>query len=79
MKNPWAYIVLRIIAFALPLAALLLLGFNQLFSAIVATAIGATTSILWLSPSREELSKTLFEKYNSESKAAKAEDIEDAD
>ncbi len=76
MKNPLAYIVLRILAFALPLAGLLLLGFNQLFSAIVATAIGATISILWLSRSREQLSKTLYEKYNGESKASTAEDAD---
>ncbi|MCX8530262.1 MAG: hypothetical protein ORN27_09400 [Rhodoluna sp.] len=79
MKNPWAYVVLRLVAFAAPLAGLLLLGFNGLFSTIVATAVGATISILWLSRSREELSKTLYEKYKGESKSAKAEDVEDAD
>jgi uncharacterized RDD family membrane protein YckC len=74
VKNPALYIVFRILAFALPLAVFLLLGFNPYFSAIVATALGTAVSILLLSRSREELSKNLYNKFNSESAAETAED-----
>lgn len=74
MKNPWVYIFLRLLAFGAPLTALLLLGFNAYYSVAIATAIGLTISIVWLSRSREELSKTLYEKYGKESKADTAED-----
>lgn len=76
MKNPLAYVFLRIAAFAIPLIALILLGANKYFSVAIAAAVGLTISIVWLSPSREELSKRLYEKYNSETKADKAEDVD---
>lgn len=74
MKNPWVYIFLRLLAFAAPLTVLLVLGFPVYFSVAVATAIGLTVSIVWLSRSREELSKTLYEKFGKESAADRAED-----
>jgi hypothetical protein len=55
---------------------LLILRFDPIYSVAVATAIGLTISIVWLSRSREELSKTLYDKFNSETKADKAEDSE---
>lgn len=76
MKNPLAYVFLRIAAFAIPLIALILLGANKYFSVAIAAAVGLTISIVWLSPSREELSRRLYEKYNSETKADKAEDVD---
>lgn len=77
MKNPWVYIFLRLAAFGAPLAILLILRFDPYYSVAVATAIGLTISIVWLSKTREELSKTLYEKYNSKSAAEQAEDVED--
>ena len=76
MKNPLAYVFLRIAAFAIPLIALISLGANKYFSVAIAAAVGLTISIVWLSPSREELSRRLYEKYNSETKADKAEDVD---
>lgn len=76
MKNPLAYVFLRIAAFAIPLIALILLGANKYFSVAIAAAVGLTISIVWLSPSREELSRRLYEKYNLETKADKAEDVD---
>jgi hypothetical protein len=76
VKNPALYIVFRVLAFALPLAVLLLLGFNGFFAAIVATAIGTAVSLAVLSRSREELSKTLYNKFNSETAAETAEDAD---
>ena len=70
MKNPWVYIFLRLAAFGAPLAILLILRFDPYYSVAIATAIGLTISIVWLS-------KTLYEKYNSKSDAEKAEDVED--
>ena len=77
MKNPWLYIFLRLAAFGVPLAILLLLNCPLIYSVAVATAIGLTISIVYLSKSREELSKTLYEKYNKASTAETAEDLED--
>ena len=77
MKNPWVYIFLRLAAFGAPLAILLILRFDPYYSVAVATAIGLTISIVWLSKTREELSKTLYEKYNSKTDAEKAEDVDD--
>lgn len=77
MKNPWLYIFLRLAAFGVPLGILLLLNFPAIYSVAVATAIGLTVSIVWLSKSREELSKTLYEKYNKTTAAETAEDVED--
>ncbi len=77
MKNPWVYIFLRLAAFGAPLAILLILRFDPFYSVAIATAIGLTISIVWLSKSREELSKTLYEKFNSETKADRSEDSED--
>lgn len=77
MKNPWFYIFLRLAAFSAPLAILLILRFDPYYSVAIATAIGLTISIVWLSKSREELSKTLYEKYNAKTDAEKAEDIDD--
>ena len=77
MKNPWVYIFLRLAAFGAPLAILLVLRFDPYYSVAVATAIGLTISIVWLSKTREELSKTLYEKYNAKTDAEKAEDAED--
>jgi hypothetical protein len=74
VKNPWVYIFLRLLAFAAPLTVLLLLGFNGYYSVAIATAIGLTISLVWLSRTREELSKTLYEKFNKESDADRAED-----
>lgn len=76
MKNIWLYITLRILAFAVPLAILLLLQFNPYFSAAIATAIGVTISIVWLSRPREEMSKAIYEKFN---KPGKSETVEDED
>jgi hypothetical protein len=74
VKNIWLYITLRILAFALPLAVLLVLGFNPYYSVAIATAIGLAVSILWLSRSREELSKTIYDRFNNPSSADTAED-----
>jgi hypothetical protein len=71
VKNPWVYIFLRLAAFGAPLTILLILRFDPIYSVAVATAIGLTISIVWLSRSREELSKTLYDKFNSETKADK--------
>lgn len=76
MKNPWVYIFLRLAAFGAPLSVLLLLGFNAFYSVAIATAIGVTISVVWLNKWREELSKKLYDKYNSETKADQAEDSE---
>ena len=76
MKNIWLYITLRILAFALPLALLLALNFNPYFSVAIATAIGLTISIVWLSRTREEMAKTIYEKFN---KPTKSETVEDRD
>lgn len=74
MKNPVAYVLLRIAAFAVPLVIMLLLGVDKYFAVAVAAAIGLTISLVWLSRSREELSKKLYEKYNQKTDADTAED-----
>lgn len=76
MKKSWiAYIVARVMVFALPLAVLLILGFNPYFSTGVAAIVGLALSILFLSRWRSALSTEIFERVNSKKdEAATTED-----
>lgn len=76
MKKSWiAYIVARVLVFALPLAVLLILGFNPYFSTGVAAIVGLALSILFLSRWRSALSTEIFERVNNKKdEAATTED-----
>lgn len=77
MKKSWiAYIIARVLVFALPLTVLLILGFNPYFSTGVAAIVGLALSILFLSRWRSELSSEIFERVNK--KTDDAADTEDA-
>lgn len=77
MKKSWiAYIIARVLVFALPLTVLLILNFNPYFSTGVAAIVGLALSILFLSRWRSELSSEIFERVNK--KTDDAADTEDA-
>jgi L-lactate permease len=76
MKKSWvAYIIARVLVFALPLAVLLILNFNPYFATGVAAIVGLALSILFLSRWRSALSAEIFERVNNKKDdAAKSED-----
>lgn len=76
MKKSWvAYIIARVLVFALPLAVLLILNFNPYFATGVAAIVGLALSILFLSRWRSALSSEIFERVNNKKDdAAKSED-----
>jgi hypothetical protein len=74
VKKALTYILLRLAAFGVPLVALIMLGADKYISVAIAAAIGLTISIVWLSPTREELSRKLYEKYNTKTASETAED-----
>lgn len=57
-----SYTVLRLLAFIVPLAILLILGFNEWFSAIIAALVGFAVSLIFLRHSREKVSSALYQK-----------------
>lgn len=78
MKKSWiAYIVARVMVFALPLAVLLILGFNPYFSTGVAAIVGLALSILLLSRWRSALSSEIYDRVKG-NKIGDAEASEDA-
>ncbi|QPZ38830.1 DUF4229 domain-containing protein [Paramicrobacterium chengjingii] len=56
------YTVLRLLTFIVPLAILLLLGFNEWFSAIVAALIGFAISLIFLRHPREQVAVAIHNK-----------------
>ena len=76
MKKSWiAYIVARVLVFALPLSVLLILGFDPYFSTGVAAIVGLALSILFLNRWRSALSTEIFERVNNNrDDSAKSED-----
>ncbi|PFG29401.1 DUF4229 domain-containing protein [Paramicrobacterium agarici] len=56
------YTILRLLTFFVPLAILLLLGFNEWFSAIVAALIGFAVSLIFLRRSRDQVSEAIHSK-----------------
>ncbi|MEY2676894.1 MAG: hypothetical protein RL510_914 [Actinomycetota bacterium] len=77
MKNPWLYILARLAAFGVPLGILLALNFHPIYSVAIATALGLAFSLLFLSGTREELSKRLYDRFNRETEGETAEDLDD--
>lgn len=76
MKKSWIlYIVARVLVFAVPLAVLLILGFNAYYSTGIAAIVGLALSVLLLSRWRSALSEEIYNRvHNRESAATKAED-----
>lgn len=76
MKKSWfAYIVARVLVFAIPLAVLLILGFDPYFSCGVAAIIGLALSMLLLNRWRSALSAEIYDRVQTKRDAqAIAED-----
>ncbi|SEB47610.1 Protein of unknown function [Paramicrobacterium humi] len=76
-----SYTVLRLLAFIVPLVILLLLGFNEWYSAIIAALVGFAVSLIFLRRSREKVSHSLYEKRHGTPEhhpdAPSDEDVED--
>ena len=76
MKRQWiVYILARLGVFALVLAAMLLIGFDWLYSTLIAAALSLAFSLIFLNRQREALSEDLYNKV----KKNKTEGITDTD
>lgn len=64
-RNAWiVYTVLRLVFFAAPFAALLLIGWPWWLSAIVATLVAVSLSVIFLSRSREVAAESIYDWRN---------------
>ena len=73
------YTVLRLLAFAVPLAVLLLLGFEPWIAAILAAIIGLSLSYIVLRRPREQVASSLYERrHGNHTPDTADEDAEDA-
>ena len=64
MKNPWiAYSLARIGLFALFLTIFLVLGFDGIYSAIIAGVLALAASLVMLQRQRDELSKDIYYRF----------------
>ncbi len=76
MKNPLVtYALIRIGMFAAFLTVFLIVGFNPIYSTLVAAALAFSISLIFLSKMRDEASKSVYNRIKRES----AEGIKDAD
>jgi membrane protein implicated in regulation of membrane protease activity len=76
VKRQWiVYILARLGVFALVLAAMLLIGFDWLYSTLIAAALSLAFSLIFLNRQREALSEDLYNKV----KKNKTEGITDTD
>lgn len=65
MKNPWiVFIAARIGLFALFLGIMLVLGFEGIYSALVAGALALAVSLVFLQRQRDALSAELYKKFH---------------
>lgn len=75
------YTILRLLTFFVPLAILLLLGFNEWFSAIIAALIGFAVSLVFLRRSREQVATAIYRKRTGADEpthdGSSDEDVED--
>ncbi len=55
------FTILRLLAFAVPLAALLLLGIEPMWAAVAAAALGFAISLVFLRTPRERVAGSLYE------------------
>lgn len=73
------YTVLRLLAFAVPLALLLLLGFEPWIAAVLAAIIGLSLSYIVLRRPREQVASNLYDRRHGNRTTDTAdEDAEDA-
>ncbi|MBG6237299.1 hypothetical protein IWX78_000242 [Mycetocola sp. CAN_C7] len=72
------YTVLRLLAFALPLTLLLLLGIEPWIATVLAALIGLSISYIALRTPREAVSRDLYELRHGSKTPAGDEDAEDS-
>jgi hypothetical protein len=71
MKNPWViYVLARLGLFALILAVFLLLGFEGIYSAIIAGVMALALSLLLLQKQRDALSRDIYKKFQRDDNSA---------
>lgn len=70
MKNPWLiFIAARVGLFACFLTVLLLLGFEGIYSAVIAGALALAISLLFLQKQRDALSTEIYKKFKRDDMA----------
>lgn len=73
------YTVLRLAAFAIPLAVLLFLGIESWIATVLAALIGLSVSYIFLRTPREAVSRDLYDlRHGSKNSASGDEDAEDS-
>jgi hypothetical protein len=64
MKNPWiVFIAARLALFAGFLSVFLLLGFDWLYSTVIAAVLALAASLVFLQKQRDALSKEIYTKF----------------
>lgn len=61
LQSVIVFTILRLLAFAVPLAALLLLGIDPMWAAVAAAALGFAISLVFLRTPRERVAGSLYE------------------
>jgi hypothetical protein len=73
------YTVFRLLTFAVPLTALLLMQINPLIATLLAALIGVSLSYIFLRPQREQVSRELYARRHEGKTSPHAHDDEDAE
>ncbi|MBX3312453.1 MAG: DUF4229 domain-containing protein [Microbacteriaceae bacterium] len=79
--NAWTRIlvfsIIRIVFFAAPLTGLLLIGFNEIWAAVIAAVIGLLLSIIFLPNQRDKVSEAIGELREKSDSLGEDEEYED--
>ena len=73
------FTVFRLLTFAVPLTALLLMQINPLIATLLAALIGVSLSYIFLRPQREQVSRGLYARRHEGKTSPHAHDDEDAE
>lgn len=73
------FTVFRLLTFAVPLTALLLMQINPLIATLLAALIGVSLSYIFLRPQREQVSRELYARRHEGKISPHAHDDEDAE
>lgn len=73
------FTVFRLLTFAVPLTALLVMQINPLIATLLAALIGVSLSYIFLRPQREQVSRELYARRHEGKTSPHAHDDEDAE
>ncbi len=69
MKNPWIlYITIRVGLFAVILPAILMLGFDPFFAALIAAVVSLAISLIFFNKQRNAVSEAIYRSVENRKK-----------